>query len=194
MQSHDEKIILEYLGGRDEAFEELASIYLPRIYNFIFRLVGNAADAEDITQETFFKTWKSLRKYKMGNSFKAWIFRIAHNTAIDKLRHKKDLAFSDFENEDGENRLTEGLQDEAFLPSELTSQVLQNEVLGELLARLSGSDREVLILHYHQDFTFEEIGKILDFSINTVKSRHHRALATLRKLIMNAPKLLVHPY
>ncbi len=189
MKFSEEQLILDYLGGRDAAFEELAQIYLGPIYNFIFRLVGNAGEAEDIAQEVFFRVWKNLRQYKMGASFRAWIFGIARNAVIDKLRKKKDLAFSDLNNKDEENSFIDTLVDEGLLPSEEIEKVLQNEALVELLGQLSFVCREVILLHYNQGFSFEEIGNILHASINTVKSRHHRALLTLRKLIKNAPKL-----
>lgn len=189
MQKNDQQLIADYLNGDEEAFAVLAGRYLKPIYNFTYRLVGDRQNAEDITQETFFKTWKNLKKYRAGESFRAWLYRIARNTAYDLLRKKRTLVFADFENgdEDGENYFADTIADREPLVSELLIRLEDKKLLEDILNRLPPVYREVLFLHYGESFTFAEIGGILRKSVNTVKSRHRRALIMLRE-VLDAPK------
>lgn len=186
MDKTDAKLIAEYLSGDGSAFKQLVERHLKHVYNFLYRLTGNAQDADDITQEVFLKVWKNLRKYKSDHSFKSWLFRIARNAAYDLLRKKKNMVFSDFENQDGENPLLDNITDLNPLPDELVAQAEKKDFVGSILQQLSPKYREVLLLHYNEHLTFEEIGQVLDKPIDTVKSQHRRALIVLRS-IFNKP-------
>jgi RNA polymerase sigma-70 factor (ECF subfamily) len=93
----DLKLIKQYLAGDEKSLDVLVKRYLKIIYGYSYRNVGNSADAEDITQETFLKVWKNIKKFDQSKSFKSWIFTIAKNTSIDYLRKKKSVPFSRFE-------------------------------------------------------------------------------------------------
>ena len=186
MEKTDDQLITEYLGGEETAFALLVTRHLKRVYNFAYRLSDNAEDAEDIAQETFLKAWRNLKKYQHGRSFKAWLFRIAHNTAIDLLRKKKEYMLSSFENEEGENPLLDNLMDPEPLPDQLVERAEDKKLVDSLLDKLSPLYREVLLLRYNDHFTFEEIGEALGKSIHTVKSQHRRALIILHKLLVES--------
>lgn len=177
-----EKIIVASSEGSEEAFSELISFYLKPIFNFIYRICGNAKDAEDITQDVFIKLWKNLKKYKPEKNFKAWLFSIARNTAIDWLRKRKNINFSEFENEEGENYLFNSVMDAAPWPDELVAKAENSRIIEEAVGKLPVIYKEVIILRYKNQFTFEEIGEITKRSLNTAKSQHRRALNILRKL------------
>ena len=179
MERGDQKLIIEYLNGDGGAIAFLIDRHLKDVFNFIRRLVGNREEAEDITQETFLKMWRNLKKYRLGENFKTWLFTIARNTAIDYMRKKRNFAFSDFENDEGENALTESLTDLEPLPDEIFAKAEEKKFLD----KLSLPHRETILLYYNEHLTFDEIGEILDQSINTVKSRHRRALLKLRGLL-----------
>ncbi|MEI6553527.1 MAG: sigma-70 family RNA polymerase sigma factor, partial [bacterium] len=83
-----------YLSEGRTSFNILVERYAPSVYLFIFKLVGNKEDSEDIVQETFIKAWQKLAKFDTDLSFKTWLFSIAKNSAVDKLRKKKSIAFS----------------------------------------------------------------------------------------------------
>lgn len=187
MQRNDRQIIIDYLSGDQVAITILVDRYLKSVFNFSYRLVGNHQNAEDITQETFLKMWRNLKKYRRDENFKTWLFTIARNTSIDLLRKNKSFVFTTFENEDGENPFAENLTDTEPLPDEIFAKAEEKKMLEENLTKLTPIHREVLLLHYTEHFTFDEIGKILGKSLNTAKSRHRRALAELRKLL-DAPK------
>ncbi len=180
----DEELALASTNGDDDAFDELTKRYLAHIYNFV-RRYGGKEDAADITQETFLKAWKHIKRFKEGASFKTWLFAIARNTAFDRLRKRKPSLFSDFDPQE------EGFFEETIPDSELLEELFERKEEIELLERglltLAPDDRAILLFHYHDEFTFEEIARILKKPMNTVKSRHRRALLKLRDFL-NAPK------
>ncbi len=182
----DDELISEYRAGNESALKILIERYTRPIYSFVYRMTGTQADAEDIAAETFIKVWRSLPRYKMTNTFKALVFTIARNTALDRLRKKKIAVFSDFEDKEGRNTLIETLSDPETLPATLIEKAEEKGRLDKSLLSLSPPDREILVLHYEQDMTFETIGKILGKPLNTVKSRHRRALAKLREQLEKA--------
>lgn len=188
MEKNNQQIIVDCLNGDEEAIGLLIDRHLKAVFNFTFRFVGKLEDAEDITQETFFKMWRNLKKYRQGENFKTWLFTIARNTAIDWLRKKKSVAFSDFSAHDGENdedynSFAESLIDPEPLPDEIFAKAEEKAFLENGLNKLSLINKETLLLYYNEHFTFDETGKILGKSLNTVKSRHRRAIMELRKIL-----------
>ena len=184
----DQQLIADYHKEDEQALALLIDRYMRAIYSFSYRLTGNADDAQDVTQESFVKMWKHLHAYRPEQSFRAWIFRIAHNTAIDLLRKKKGVPLSYFDTASGENVLENTSEDPAPLPDELLTQAENKKLLDSLLDQLAPTAREVLVLHYEHELTFDEIGSIVGRPLNTVKSQHRRALAQLRLSLMHAPQ------
>jgi RNA polymerase sigma-70 factor (ECF subfamily) len=189
----DEELVAAYVDGQENAFGQLVARHLSGVYTFALRLVGDEHAAEDIAQEVFLKTWKSIYRYNPESSkFKTWILRIARNTAIDYLRKRKHIPFSEFsstrdeEDGGGANLLADVIPDPNPLPEELFARTEDAEMVIHSVEMLSPRHREVLTLHYTNHLTFEEIGRMLGQPTNTVKSRHHRALIALRTLL--APK------
>ena len=179
----DEQLVQQYLSGDEKSLEVLIQKYLKPIYNFVYRYVGDMANAEDLTQEVFVKVWKNIKKFDRKKSFKTWIFCIAKNTAFDYLRKKKSIPLSNFENDQGDNILADSLADVAPLPSELFDQTDISQKINTALNKLSLNYRAVILLRYKEDFKFIEIAEILDESIDTVKSRYRRGLIELRKFL-----------
>jgi len=182
-ESTDEEIIARYKEGDQEAFKGLINRYISPLYNFIARLT-NRNDASDIVQETFIKVWKNLNRFDGRKaSFKTWIFTIGRNTTTDFLRKKYSLLFSDIEKDNDEdiNSFAENIPDEQILPDIALEKLQDKEFLNDVLNKLKSSYREVLILHYQEEMTFDEIGKILNKPLNTVKSQYRRAIVELRK-------------
>jgi RNA polymerase sigma-70 factor (ECF subfamily) len=139
-------------------------------------------------QETFLKAWKSASQYRQeASKFKTWVLRIARNSAIDYLRKRKYVVFSEFENDAGQNVLVETVPDPTELQDELFARKEDSETLLKAVEQLSPEAREILLLHYTSGLTFQEIGDMLREPPNTVKSRHHRAIQSLKKLL-GSPK------
>jgi RNA polymerase sigma-70 factor (ECF subfamily) len=191
-ESTDEEIIAQYKAGNQEAFKSLINRYASALYNFTARL-GSRNDASDIVAETFIKVWKNIHRFDSKKaSFKTWIFTIARNTATDFLRKKRSLLFSDLQTTDEENSnspaaniesFVENIEDDQILPDLARQKMQDKEFLEDILNSLRPSWREILVLHYQEEMTFDEIGKILNKPLNTVKSAHRRALIELRKKV-----------
>ncbi len=184
VESTDEEIVVLYKNGDKEAFKGLINRYATPLYNFTARIT-NKNDASDIVQEVFIKTWKNINRFdKRKASFKTWIFTIAKNTATDFLRKKRNLLFSDIENSnENANSFIENIPDGQMLPDVALEKLQDKEFLNDVLNKLSPSYREILVLHYQEEMTFDEIGKILDKPLNTVKSQHRRAIIELQKML-----------
>lgn len=180
METEDKKIIEDYLLGNTGAFEVLVERNLRLVYRYAFRMARDKEDAEDIAQETFAKLWRNMRKFDTDKNFRTWLLGIAHNTAIDLLRKRKDFVFSDFDNEGGD--FSETIVDPAPLPPEIFERAEKNKLLDDALGQISPASREILTLYYEEDLTFNEIGTILNKPLNTVKSQHRRALLALKKI------------
>jgi len=189
----DEQLISDYLHGDKKALAVLISRYLKPIYGFIYRHIGSAVEAEDITQEVFVRVWRHIKKFNRQKSFRAWIYRIARNASIDFLRksrlvsgERKSILFSELENAEGENPLVDNLADPAPLPDEIFARADLADLLNQTLERLPAPYRLVLFLYYNEHLNFREIAELNDEPIDTVKSRHRRALIALRKIMTDS--------
>jgi RNA polymerase sigma-70 factor (ECF subfamily) len=176
----DKQLIAHYLKGNEEAFEVLVKRYLKPIYSFTYKNVGSPSDAEDITQQVFVKVWKNIKKFDQNKNFKPWLFQIAKNSSIDFLRKRKTIPFSRFENEKGQNVLLDNIES----PHINLLDVLNNKhVLTLAMQSLSQKEQKTIALRHSYGLSFKEIAIAFEESINTVKSRYRRTLATLKKNI-----------
>ena len=182
-KKEDKELITEYLLGEEEVLPILINRHFKSVYRFVFGFVLNESTAEDITQDIFIKVWKKLKSYDNKYFFTTWLFSIARNTTIDYLRKKKDVPFSRFENEEGDNILLDTLSDDDPLPDEALSKIQDIKVFKEMLEKLPILYREILILRYTDDLSIEEISKILKRPMETVKSQHRRGILHLKELI-----------
>jgi RNA polymerase sigma-70 factor, ECF subfamily len=189
----DEQLVGIYIKGDEKALEILISRHLKSLYNFVYGYVGNKQEAEDVVQETFVKIWRSIKKFDKKKKFKTWIFRIARNTAIDFLRKKKDISFSNFEGEDGNNPIIDTIADPEPLPDELFDRQDLGAAFARVLETLSVKYRTVLLMYYQEGLNFQEISEYLEEPVNTIKSRHRRALIQLRQVILDAPNIEFNP-
>ena len=186
----DEKLVELCLQGEEHLFDVLVKRYADHIFNFIHQYIKDEGKAEDLTQDVFFRVWKHLKKFDTKRKFKVWIFQIARNAVIDYLRKRKELKFSDLETDDGENAIMD-IKDEGENMNDALERKETKEEVERILQELSPAHRSVLILHYQDDLNFREIAEVTGASENTVRSRHRRALATLKTKLEaeNAPKL-----
>lgn len=179
----DRELVASYLRGEEEVLTYLIDRHIKSIYRFVYTLVGDESTAEDLTQDVFVKVWKKLRSYNNKYSFKTWLFTIARNTTFDYLRKKKEIVFSEFENESGDNTLADTLADELPLAEEIFSKAEDAKVFAEAFKKLKPLYREILVLRYTDDLSIEEISKILKRPVETVKSQHRRGLLHLKELL-----------
>ena len=185
----DEEIIASYKEGNKEAFKKLIDKYTSPLFNFAAHLT-NKDTAPDIIQDVFIKIWKKLDSFDISkSSFKTWIFTVTKNTVIDFWRknktpggEKKIVSFSDLEKDDNYS-FSENIKDENILPDEAFIKIEDKKLLNEMINKLPENYKIVLILHYQEEMTFDEIGKVLNKPLNTVKSYHQRAIKKLREML-----------
>ncbi|HOZ36754.1 MAG TPA: RNA polymerase sigma factor [bacterium] len=180
----DEQLVADYLAGDNTAINFLVERYLVPIFNFIWRYVHSSADAEDVVQEVFVKAWRHLARFDQTKKFKAWLFAIARNAALDFLKKKKTLNFSDLVTSEGDNPAIDNLADPAPLPADLFDQSNLAETLNHTMSELPASYQQVLELYYHEELNLREISEVLDAPVDTIKSRHRRALIALRNILL----------
>lgn len=186
MERNDNDLVIDYRNGNREAIEVLVKRYLPSIYNFVRRFVGEEY-ADDVTQETFVKVWKHINRFDEKRNFKVWLFTIARHVSIDWTRKKKLTPFSAFEDDDG----TFDVEDVSPLATEIFQRKETAVALDRLLGELSPDRKSIVLLHDSEMLPFAEIAEIVKKPMNTVKSQYRRAIMVLRKKVEsgNAPKL-----
>ena len=174
----DSQLIMQYLKGDGKSLEILVTRYLKPIYSFSYKNVGDIAQAEDITQEVFVKVWKNLKRFDQKKDFKPWIFQIAKNTSIDYLRKKKTIPFSKFENENGQNFLTDNLQAK---DKNLVETISDRTMFDAILAQLDEKEQKIINLRHKDGLSFRQISDLLKEPINTIKSRYRRIMTNIKE-------------
>src|SRR5436309_11953248 len=162
----------------------LEELYLPpfdRIYSYLHMSVGNRHDAEDLTTQVFLKMLESIRKFRWRSApFSAWLFRIAHNLAMDHFRANKRWQ--------PEEEVPEPDPGEASAAEEEAFQSIGRQSMLELIQKLSHEQQQVLTLKFVFNFSNAEAATILDKTEGAIKSLQHRALASLQRQIATSPE------
>jgi RNA polymerase sigma-70 factor, ECF subfamily len=164
--------------GDRSALEELYLIHFDRIYSYLHMSVGNRHDAEDLTTQTFLKMLEAIGRFRWQSApFSAWLFRIAHNLAIDHFRARKRVQSED-EVPEPEGQEESSAEQQAF-------DSMGRAGMLELIERLSAEQRQVLTLKFLFGFVNAEVAGILGKSEGAVKSLQHRALESLQKQLVS---------
>jgi len=152
--------------------DEIYKTYLSKIYRYVLYLVGDSDRAEDITQETFIKTWQFLPDFsKEKGTIQAILYRIARNLVIDYQRKKKMVSL--------ESAGGESIADSVNLVDDLADKDEMAEIRSTLLF-LPKEDRELVVLRYFEDLSYKEVAEVSGSSEGAVRIRVHRALKTLK--------------
>ena len=176
----DRELVATAVDGVEGSFEELVRRYQRPISAYVYRMVGNYESALDLTQEIFIKVYNSLRRYREEFKFSTWIYKIAHNSAVDHLRR----------NATREQSLVVGPEGDQFdLPLESTrlspeQESERKERRGEIesvVRTLPANYRELIILRHSQDLSYEEIVEVTGLPLGTVKNRLFRAREMMRQ-------------
>ncbi|MFA6295153.1 MAG: RNA polymerase sigma factor [Candidatus Paceibacterota bacterium] len=181
----DNELIVDCKNHDEQAFRELMDRYMKQIFNFTKQYSKTTEDAEDITQDTFLKVWKYIGRYTRDRSFKPWLYMIARNTALDFLKKKKSLSFSELDDIENDLFFTDTVVDNEPSPEELFANSVIIKELSKVMEDIHPDHRAILVMHYHEDMTFDEISTIIGKPMNTVKSWHRRALIKLQKKLMH---------
>lgn len=182
-EENERELVRAARNGDADAFGKLVVRYQRRIYALVRRMTGDHGLADDLAQEAFIKAWRNIRKYRGRSAFYTWLYRIAMNTALTRLKQQKRLPYSGVESleniphprpvpflsgipEDGADRLRRKELDRA---------------LEKALQGLSFRHREVVEMHVLDEISHREIARALKVSEGTVRSRLHYARKQLKK-------------
>jgi RNA polymerase sigma-70 factor (ECF subfamily) len=185
-----EQKLIERLVARDErAFNELVHLYERRVFSLIFRMLGNAAEAEDMAQEVFVQVFKAIGNFRGDSKLSTWIYRIAINLCKNRAKYLKVRhANEQDELEEVAERTHLGGQAGANVaqverPDEMIAGKEVERVVQQAIAQIDETFRECLILRDVEELSYEEIGEITGLPPGTVKSRIFRARAMLREIV-----------
>ncbi len=179
---NETKLVTRAKEGDQLAFSELVNAYSEKIYNLALRIVRNKEDAEDVLQETFITVIKKINTFDGRSTFFTWLYRIATNVALMKLRKKKHVYVEIQENPD----LQENIENKVFIDwSQDSSLNVYNaeirEILDKAIGELSEIYRTVFILRDIEQLSIKETSKILKVTEENVKIRLRRARQYLRE-------------
>lgn len=180
-RSRDEHTLVRRVQRGDrEAFAQIYDKYVDRIYRYAYYRVGQVSDAEDITAQVFLKAWQAIGQYRTrGRPFAAWLYRIAHNTIIDRFRTHRSAAPL-------EQILA--LADHGDTVEELAEQHLTADGLRQAISQLTGDQQEVLILRFLEGYSAVEAAHIMERSPGAVRTLQHRSLVRLRHVLSRDPE------
>ena len=176
----DRDLVATAMSGIEGSFEELVRRYQRPISAYVYRMVGDYDSALDLTQEIFIKVYSSLSRYRAEFKFSTWIYKIAHNSAVDHLRRTATREQSLINGNDGDNF---ELPIESGRPNpEQESERKERRIEIEGVVRtLPSHYRELIILRHSQDLTYEEIVEVTGLPLGTVKNRLFRAREMMRQ-------------
>jgi RNA polymerase sigma-70 factor, ECF subfamily len=173
---HVRELVARGQQGDRDALEELYLIHFDRIYSYLHVSVGNRHDAEDLTTQTFLKMLEKIGTFKWQSApFSAWLFRIAHNLAMDHFRSRRRWQ--------PEEEVPEPPGEEEPSAELEAMQTIGRESMLKLIDRLSPEQQQVLTLKFVFNLPNAEVAAILDKTEGAIKSLQHRALVSLQKQI-----------
>jgi RNA polymerase sigma-70 factor (ECF subfamily) len=173
-------LVAQAQQGEREALEELYLIHFDRIYSYLHMSVGNRHDAEDLTTQTFLKMLEAIGRFQWQSApFSAWLFRIAHNLAMDHFRSSRRWQ--------PEADVPEQPDSEEASAEDEAMQSIGRESMLELIENLSVDQQQVLTLKFVFNFPNAEVATILGKTEGAIKSLQHRALVSLQKQVTRTP-------
>jgi RNA polymerase sigma-70 factor (ECF subfamily) len=176
------KRIKQVLKGDQNAFGEIVEIYKDKVFQLAYRMLGNRHEAEDIAQEAFIRAYVNIQSYNINLKFSTWLYRIATNLCIDRIRKKKPDYYLDAEvaGTDGLTMYSQ-IPSKTSLPEDDVESLELQDTIQRAISKLPEKYRSVIVLKYIEELSLNEISEILDMPLGTVKTRIHRGRETLRK-------------
>lgn len=174
---------------KQQEFEREALPHMNLLYNYGLRMTNNAADADDLVQETYLKAYRFWDKYEKGTNIRAWLFRILKNSYIN--RYRKESKEPDTVDYDEVKNFYNSIRDESADPNDLQEALFGNlldDDVANAIAALPDDFRTVVILCDIEGLTYEEIAEFVDCPLGTVRSRLHRGRKLLRAKLMEYAK------
>lgn len=184
-QPTDEELVAAVLGGDRERFGDLIDRYQGRLINYLFRLLRNADDAHDLAQEVLVKVYQVLDRYDPHYKFSTWLFRVAQNAAIDQIRRRRLKVVSlRQEDEEGEGRDWDLPSPERGPYGELRNRE-RGAAIQEAIESLPWEYRELILLRHFGELPYEEIAKLKEMPLGTVKNKLFRGRQMLKEKLQD---------
>jgi RNA polymerase sigma-70 factor (ECF subfamily) len=181
----DAELVVRALTGREDGFEELVRRYQRPIVAYVYRMVGDYDAALDLAQEVFIRVYNSLGRYRAEFKFSTWIYRIAHNAAIDHLRRVGASRTEEMTVEgEGGNSFEKPLASKAPSPEQETERGERRAEIEEVVGQLPHAYRELIVLRHSHDLSYDEIAEVTGLPLGTVKNRIFRAREAMRELLV----------
>lgn len=166
------QLIQRALNNDENACQKILNLYKGRIFSYVYRMVKNYHDAEDITFDTFIKCFNGLSKFDTSKPFATWLFTIAHNVTMDFFRKSKQ----EYEYLDDRHAVADDFVQEYEKKKKI-------ERIDKAIAKLPPIDREIVVLFHKEEHSYQEISEITDLPVTTIKTRLHRARKKLQTLV-----------
>jgi RNA polymerase sigma-70 factor (ECF subfamily) len=176
----DRDLVASAAQGLDGGFEELVRRYQRPISGYVYRMVGDYEAALDLTQEIFIKIYGSLARYRPEFKFSTWIYKIAHNAAIDHLRRNSGRERSLTNGSESDNYELP-LESDGLSPEQLSEKEERRLEIECVVRSLPTAYRELVVLRHSQDLTYEENVEVTGLPLGTVKNRLFRAREMMRQ-------------
>ncbi|MFT6997505.1 MAG: RNA polymerase sigma factor (sigma-70 family) [Cryomorphaceae bacterium] len=186
---HDYKLVRRAVDDQDQAaYAELMGRYRESIYYMLLKMVNNSDDADDLTIEAFGKAFSRLTQYQPNYAFSTWMFKIASNNCIDfirKERKKRTMSIdTGMRNEDGDN-VTYDIEANVRDPEEEMMRNQRMKAMRQVVDKLKPRYKQLVILRYFKEYSYDEISKELDLPLGTVKAQLFRARDFLSTMMKN---------
>jgi RNA polymerase sigma-70 factor (ECF subfamily) len=175
----DGELVRSAIAGREAGFEELVRRYQRPIAAYVYRMVGDYDAALDLTQEVFIKVYNSLTRYRSEFKFSTWIYKIAHNAAIDYLRRHTAREQTLCSNIDGDRREI-SIESRRLTPEQESERRERRSEIESVVQLLPAAYRELIALRHSHDLSYDEIAEVTGLPLGTVKNRLFRARETMR--------------
>ncbi|HTT56527.1 MAG TPA: sigma-70 family RNA polymerase sigma factor [Opitutaceae bacterium] len=185
----DSNLLQRFATGDESAFTEIVNRYRGKIFSLTLNLLHNAADAEEITQDTFIRAYRGLARFRGESSLSTWLYRIALNLARNRYwyffrrRRQNWVSLDRPLNDDSQSTLADLVASTDHDPAQETATSEFNSLVATCLERLDQKHREILIMRNVLDLSYEDIARALGINVGTVKSRIARAREYLRTLL-----------
>jgi RNA polymerase sigma-70 factor (ECF subfamily) len=179
----DEQLVARILDGEHELFAVLDERYQERLVNFLFRMVRDTDSAHDLAQEAFFKVYGALDRFDPTYRFSTWMFRVAHNLAIDEIRKRRVRLVSLQRPDDGgeEGGWEWELPSSGPSPYRELRNVERGRAIRRAIADLPEDYRELISLRHYADLSYDEIAEMKDMPLGTVKNKLFRGRQMLKE-------------
>lgn len=180
----DGELVQTAVAGREASFEELVRRYQRPIASYVYRMVGDYDAALDLTQEVFIKVYNSLARYRSEFKFSTWIYKIAHNAAIDHLRRYSVREQLMTVESDGA-RPEVVIESRRLTPEQESEREERRSEIESVVQILPAAYRELIVLRHSHDLSYDEIAEVTGLPLGTVKNRLFRAREAMRDLLIH---------